>query len=122
MLFLEREPELQTNYGFVMIYDWLLSGAKTAFLQDANTIILPNEKLVDILRYLRTTFPSLERVTSYARSKTLSKKTLEELIEIKKAGLDRLHVGLESGDDGVLKRIKKGATGEEHINGGKKSC
>jgi radical SAM superfamily enzyme YgiQ (UPF0313 family) len=118
---LEREPELNTNYGFVMIYDWLLSGGKTAFLQDANSLILPTEKLVDILKHLRTTFPSLNRVTSYARSKTLSQKKLEDLVEIRKAGLDRLHVGLETGDDVLLKRMKKGVTSEGHISGGRKA-
>jgi radical SAM superfamily enzyme YgiQ (UPF0313 family) len=118
---LERDPELDTNYGFVMIYDWLRSGGKTAFLQDANSLILPTEKLVDILKHLRKTFPSLNRVTSYARSKTLSQRKLEELTEICKAGLDRLHVGLETGDDVLLKRIKKGVTSEGHISGGRKA-
>jgi len=118
---LERDPELNTNYGFVMIYDWLISGGKTAFLQDANSLILPTEKLVDILKHLRKTFPSLNRVTSYARSKTLSQRKLEELVEIRKAGLDRLHVGLETGDDVLLKRIKKGVTSEGHIGGGRKA-
>ncbi len=102
---LEREPELNTSHGFVMIYNWLISGGKTAFLQDANSLILPTVKLVDILKHLRKSFPSLNRVTSYARSKTLSQRKLEELVEIRKAGLDRLHVGLETGDDVLLKRI-----------------
>jgi radical SAM superfamily enzyme YgiQ (UPF0313 family) len=106
----EREPELNTSQGFVMVYHWLLSGGKTAFLQDANSLILPTERLVDILRHLRKTFPSLNRVTSYARSRTLVQRKLDELVEIRKAGLDRLHVGLETGDDALLLRIKKGVT------------
>ena len=118
---LDREPELNTSHGFVMIYNWLISGGKTAFLQDANSLILPTEKLVDILKHLRKTFPSLNRVTSYARSKTLSQRKLEELIEIRKAGLDRLHVGLETGDDVLLKRMRKGVTSEGHISGGRKA-
>ena len=118
---LEREPELDTSQGFVMIYNWLISGGKTAFLQDANSLILPPEKLVDILKHLRKTFPSLKRITSYARSKTLSQRKLEELVEIRKAGLDRLHVGLETGDDVLLKRMRKGVTSQEHISGGRKA-
>jgi hypothetical protein len=117
---LEREPALNTH-GFVMIYDWLMSGGKTAFLQDANSLILPTERLVEILRHLRKSFPSLNRVTSYARSRTLVQRTPEELVRIREAGLDRLHVGLETGDDGLLKRIKKGVTSEGHIRGGKKA-
>ena len=118
---LEREPELNTSHGFVMIYNWLISGGKTAFLQDANSLILPTVKLVDILKHLRKSFPSLTRVTSYARSKTLSQRKLEELVEIRKTGLDRLHVGLETGDDILLKRIRKGVTSEGHISGGRKA-
>ncbi len=118
---LEREPELNTSHGFVMIYNWLISGGKTAFLQDANSLILPTGKLVDILKHLRKGFPFLNRVTSYARSKTLSQRKLEELVEIRKAGLDRLHVGLETGDDVLLKRIRKGVTSEGHISGGRKA-
>jgi radical SAM superfamily enzyme YgiQ (UPF0313 family) len=118
---LEREPELNTSHGFAMVYNWLISGGKTAFLQDANSLILPTVKLVDILKHLRKSFPSLNRVTSYARSKTLSQRKLEELVEIRKTGLDRLHVGLETGDDVLLKRIRKGVTSEGHISGGRKA-
>jgi hypothetical protein len=118
---LERAPELNQSHGFIMVYEWFASGGKTAFLQDANSLILPTEKLVDILRHLRKTFPSLRRVTSYARSKTLSQKKIEELVEIRKAGLDRVHVGLETGDDVLLKKIKKGVTSEGHIKGGRKA-
>jgi len=118
---LEREPDLNTSHGFVMIYDWLISGGKTAFLQDANSLILPTEKLVDILKHLRKIFPSLNRVTSYARSKTLAQRKIEELVEIRNAGLDRLHVGLETGDDVLLKKIRKGVTSQGHISGGRKA-
>jgi len=118
---LEREPALNNSHGFFMVYEWLLSGGRTAFLQDANSLILPAEKLVDILKHLRKTFPSLNRVTTYARAKTLSQRKLAQLIEIRKAGLDRLHVGLETGDDALLKKVKKGVTSEEHISGGRKA-
>ena len=118
---LEETPELNNSHGFVMVYDWLSAGGKTAFLQDANSLILPAEKLVDILKHLRKAFPSLNRVTSYARSRTLAQRKPEELTAIRKAGLDRLHVGLETGDDVLLQKIKKGVTGEGHISGGKKA-
>jgi radical SAM superfamily enzyme YgiQ (UPF0313 family) len=118
---IRRHPELNTSHGFVMVLDWLQSGGRTAFLQDANSLIMDTDKLVDLLKYLRATFPSIERVTSYARSKTLARKSLEELREIREAGLDRLHVGLETGDDKLLKRIKKGASSQDHITGGKRA-
>jgi radical SAM superfamily enzyme YgiQ (UPF0313 family) len=116
-----RHPDLNTSHGFVMVIGWLQSGAKTAFLQDANSLIMATDKLVDVLKYLRGSFPTIERVTTYARSKTLARKDLQELIEIRKAGLDRLHVGLETGDDTLLKRVKKGSTSQDHITGGKKA-
>jgi biotin synthase-like enzyme len=118
---LRREPDLDTSHGFLMVLNWLQSGGKTAFLQDANSPAMQTEMLVDVLKYLREKFPSLERVTSYARSKTLSRKNLKDLKAIREAGLDRLHVGLESGDDEILKKVKKGVTGREHIEGGKKA-
>jgi radical SAM superfamily enzyme YgiQ (UPF0313 family) len=117
---LDRVPELNYHQGFVMVYNWLLSGGKTAFLQDANTVIMKTDQLVDVLKYLRNTFLSITRVTSYARSRTLAQKKPEELAAIRKAGLDRLHVGLETGDDDLLKKIKKGVTAEGHIKGGQK--
>jgi radical SAM superfamily enzyme YgiQ (UPF0313 family) len=118
---IEKYPDLNTSSGFGMILNWISSGGKTAFLQDGNSIMMPTENLVEVLHHLRKTFPSIERVTSYARSKTLSRKSLEELTSIRKAGLDRLHVGMESGDDDVLKKVQKGVTGQEHIDGGKKA-
>ena len=121
MELIHREPLLNTHSGFIMVLNWLLSGGKTAFLQDGNSPGMQTETLVEVLKYLRETFPSLERVTSYARSKTLARKSLEELKAIHEAGLDRLHVGLETGDDALLKRVKKGVTGAEHIEGGKKA-
>jgi radical SAM superfamily enzyme YgiQ (UPF0313 family) len=118
---IDRTPELNHHPGFVMLYHWLLAGAKTVFLQDANSIIMKTDHLVEVLQYLRKSFPSIERVTSYARSKTLAQKSPDELQAIHKAGLDRLHVGLETGDDSLLKKIKKGVTSQSHIDGGLKA-
>jgi radical SAM superfamily enzyme YgiQ (UPF0313 family) len=114
-------PALNHHPGFAMLFHWLLSGGKTVFLQDANSLIMKTEQLVEVLTYLRRTFPSIVRVTSYARSKTLMQKPLDELKAIRQAGLDRLHVGLESGDDAVLEKIRKGATAKIHIQGGRKA-
>lgn len=116
-----KYPQLNHHQGFGMLYHWLLSGGKTVFLQDANSLIMKTDQLVEVLGYLRSTFPSIVRVTTYARSKTVVQKSLDDLKAIRRAGLDRLHVGLESGDDTVLKKIQKGATAEIHIKGGQKA-
>jgi radical SAM superfamily enzyme YgiQ (UPF0313 family) len=118
---IDQKPALNDHQGVAMLYHWLLSGARTAFLQDANSLIMKTNDLVEVLRHSRTTFPSLQRVTSYARSKTLMQKSDEDLAAIRAAGLDRLHVGLESGDDEVLKSVKKGVSGDVHIKGGRKA-
>lgn len=121
LAFLEQEPELRASHEFLLVYQWLLAGARTAFLQDANTVIMPAAGLVAILTHLRATFPSLQRVTSYARAKTLCQKKPADLARVRAAGLDRLHVGLESGDDAVLARVAKGITGAEHIRAGQRA-
>ncbi len=95
--------------------------ARHVFLGDSNSLLLPAEQLVEILEYLHRVCPWVERVTSYARAKTVMKKPLEDLVALKQAGLTRLHIGLESGSDEVLKKIRKGATAREMIAGALKS-
>jgi hypothetical protein len=99
---------------------WLWAGGTTAFLQDANSLIMRTPDLVRVVSALKQAFPGLSRITSYARSKTAAKKSVEELRELKDAGLSRLHIGLESGSDAVLSYMNKGVTAEEHIIGGRK--
>ena len=118
---IRSDPSLNTNQSFILVFNWLYFGARTVFLQDANTLIMPSNELVEVLKYLKETFPTIERVTSYARAKTLAKKTPEELKELRKAGLSRLHVGLETGDDELLKYVDKGVTSAEQIKAGKKA-
>jgi radical SAM superfamily enzyme YgiQ (UPF0313 family) len=118
---IEKMPELNYSDTFVMVLNWISSGGKTVFLQDANSLVMATDKLVSVLTYLRKTLPSIERVTTYARSKTLARKPLDELVAIREAGLDRLHVGFETGDDTLLKITKKGVTAKEHIAGGRKA-
>jgi radical SAM superfamily enzyme YgiQ (UPF0313 family) len=72
-----------------------------------------------VVSTLKSTFPTLSRITSYCRSKTAAKKPLEELKEIREAGLTRIHVGMESGSDAVLKLTDKGMTADDHIKGGR---
>ena len=108
------------NQAFYNIALWLYGGGQYAFLQDANSLIMRTNDLTEVLRFLKETFPEINRVTSYGRSKTAAKKTLEELVEIHEAGLTRLHIGLESGSNQILKFTDKGVTATEHITGGRK--
>ncbi len=112
----------QPQYGPCVhhVAQWLTTGGKTAFLQDSNTLIMRTHELIQVVSFLRKTFPGLSRVTTYARSHTAAKKSTAELQELKDAGLDRIHVGLETGYDPLLAYMEKGCTAGNHIEGGKK--
>ncbi len=113
--------ELKNFQCIINVFNWLASGGRTAFLQDADTLILYTDQLVEVIRYLKETFPSIERVTSYARSKTVTKKRPEELSQLRQVGLSRLHIGLETGDNELLSYVNKGVTAEEHVLAGRKA-
>jgi len=109
-----NNPLSETHFNVAL---WLYHGGTSAFLQDANTLIMPTPDLVEVIKFLKKTLPS---ITSYGRSKTAAKKKLEELKALHEAGLDRLHIGLESGYDPILEYMDKGVTAAAHIVGGKK--
>lgn len=100
--------------------NWLLAGARSVFLQDSNSLIIKPDHLVTILEHLRATFPSIERTTSYARSQTIARMTDGDLHRIAAAGLNRIHIGLESGCDAVLDRVRKGVDSATHVVAGLK--
>ncbi|MEN6617256.1 MAG: radical SAM protein, partial [Syntrophorhabdus sp.] len=93
---------------------------RSAFLQDADSLVLKTSEVLDIINYTREKFPNLERITTYARATTLKRKTVDELTELCKAGLTRIHVGMESGSEKVLKMIRKGITPQDIVEGGQK--
>ncbi|MBW1975051.1 MAG: radical SAM protein [Deltaproteobacteria bacterium] len=102
------------------VASWLFWNTGHVFIQDANSLIMKSDELAEAIRYLKAKIPGITRITSYARSSTLARKSLQELVELRDAGLDRIHVGMESGSDTVLKMVKKGATSRQHIEGGRK--
>jgi biotin synthase-like enzyme len=106
--------------GFRSVAAWLYFGGQSVFLQDANSIIMKTDDLVEVLSYIKKKFPSVERITSYCRSNTAARKSVEEFRKLKGAGLNRIHVGMESGYDPLLKFIRKGVTAADHIKGGKR--
>ncbi len=97
---------------------WMYYGTGACFLQDADNLIMRTDDLVEVLAYLRETFPEIQRVTTYSRSRTVARKSLESLRRIRAAGLDRVHIGLETGYDPLLKLVKKGVTGAQHVEAG----
>jgi radical SAM superfamily enzyme YgiQ (UPF0313 family) len=99
---------------------WLRHGGESVFLQDANSLIMKTDSLVEVISFIRETFPSVRRITTYARAKTAARKKVEELKRLREAGLSRIHVGMESGYDPLLKFIRKGVTASEQVEGGQK--
>jgi radical SAM superfamily enzyme YgiQ (UPF0313 family) len=106
------------NDFFQTVAGWLYFGGENVFLQDANSLILKTDDLLAILDFLREKFPQTKRITSYCRSHTAARKTLGEFEQLKKAGLSRIHIGMESGCDEVLSIIHKGVTADDHIKAG----
>ena len=94
-------------------------GCRTVFIGDSNSLL--HKDLVEVVKLIKKTLPGTERITSYARAHTLHIKKVEELRELREAGLTRVHVGLESGDGEILKRICKGAAPGIMIDGGLKA-
>jgi hypothetical protein len=105
--------------AFSSAWHWFSSGMESIFLQDANSLIMKPDDLVAILDHLRVCFPRVKRITSYARSHTIARIKPQDLARIASAGLNRIHIGLESGSDKVLEMVKKGATQAIHIKAGR---
>jgi radical SAM superfamily enzyme YgiQ (UPF0313 family) len=108
------------NECFRSVAVWMYFGANNVFIQDANSLAMKAQDLVDVLRYLKKTFPAIDRITSYARSQTLAQLwSVESLHQLREAGLTRLHLGMESGSDFLLKYMRKGVTKEQHVYAGR---
>ena len=112
--------EVQDRTAFNAALHWYWSGMESIFIQDANSLIMKPDDLVHVMEHIKKSFPMVRRITSYARSHTIVRIKDHDMQRIAHAGLNRIHVGMESGSDQVLKRIKKGCTKEDHIKAGLK--
>jgi radical SAM superfamily enzyme YgiQ (UPF0313 family) len=92
---------------------------QTLFFPAGNTIAMKTDDLCEILSFAKEKLPALQRITVYGSSQYIHTKGLIGLRRLAEAGLTRIHVGLESGDDLILKRIKKGTTRKEQIEAGR---
>jgi radical SAM superfamily enzyme YgiQ (UPF0313 family) len=99
---------------------WRMNGKQSVFLQDANSMVIKPDDMVTILNALRESFPDIERITTYARSHTIARIKDEDLIRMADAGLNRIHIGMESACDKILDLVEKGVDKETHITAGKK--
>jgi len=109
-----------TGSNYRSIAAWLYYRTDACFLQDADNLIMKTKDLVEVLTFLKEQFPEIKRVTTYSRSRTVVRKSVDALKKIRQAGLDRVHIGLETGYDPLLKLMKKGVTAAQHIEAGKR--
>jgi radical SAM superfamily enzyme YgiQ (UPF0313 family) len=114
-----RAGLVETNEEW-QVANALASGGRTAFLQDADSLVMRPAHVREVLAHFRTRFPEVERITSYARSRTLARLSPDDLASYRELGLTRIHVGFETGSDALLALIQKGATAELHIRGGRR--
>jgi hypothetical protein len=113
-----NQPDTGNNYRSIAA--WLYYRTDACFLQDADNLIMKTKDLVEVLTFLKEQFPEIKRVTTYSRSRTVIRKSVDALKKIRQAGLDRVHIGLETGYDPLLKLMKKGVTAAQHIEAGKR--
>ena len=83
---------------------------RRVFLADGDAMMLPFNRLKEILTLIKQYLPQVSRVSSYCLPRNLSNKTVEQLAELRALGLKLMYVGCESGDDQVLALIEKGET------------
>ena len=102
----------QPDIVYAILRRW---DGKRVFLQDGDALVYPYPKLVEALQYLNGKFPTLERIASYATPQDVLRRSVDELKALKDLKLGILYMGVESGDDVVLRRIKKGATHPEMV-------
>jgi radical SAM superfamily enzyme YgiQ (UPF0313 family) len=108
------------HYAFQSALDWYGAGMESVFLQDANTMLIKPGDLIEILEYLRALFPAVRRVTSYGRSHTIPRISDEHLKRMAEAVLNRIHIGMESGSDRILRLVEKGVDKQTHMIAGQK--
>ncbi|MBF8260369.1 MAG: Elp3 protein [Actinobacteria bacterium] len=105
----------------VMEMSWWQPKTKRIFLADGDPMAAPTDHLVRVLDLMNRRFPDLERISAYAGPTNLNDKTVEELKLLKERKLDILYLGIETGNDELLKKVDKGATAEQIVEGSRKA-
>ena len=117
-----RNPSSDADYeACSMAYHWIQSGMRSVFFQDGNSLLMNPDELTDVLEYLNATFPQIQRITTYARSDTINRLKPERLERYAQLKLNRFHIGLETGNDDILKLMRKGVTKADQIKAGIKA-
>lgn len=81
---------------------------KKVFLADGDALIIPQKRLIPIVELVKTSFPRLERIGVYGNTKSILKKSVDDLKVLKDLGVGIIYLGVESGDQVTLDRMCKG--------------
>jgi radical SAM superfamily enzyme YgiQ (UPF0313 family) len=81
---------------------------KKVFIADGDALIIPQKKLIPIVELIKNAFPKLERIGLYGNTKSILKKSVDELKELKELGIGIIYLGIETGDQVILDRVCKG--------------
>ena len=114
---IRSEEEVAENIGFAARY---CRRQHKVFLADGDALILSQNRLTALFRRISTQLPQVRRISLYGNAKAIRSKSGEQLRELKELGLDRIYMGLESGDDSVLSLVRKGETAESMISAAQK--
>lgn len=85
------------------------------FLCDGDALIIPQHRLEEILLMINRYLPALKRISSYANTKSILRKSNDDLKKLKELGLEMIYLGVETGNPDLLKKIDKGATYEQMV-------
>ena len=117
---LKDELKSRGDWGYHSAMTWYRNGMTSIFLQDANSMVMKAEDLIFILKIIKEKFGFVDRITTYARSHTIARISDQDMKAFADAGLNRIHIGMESGADTVLNLVKKGVDKKTHIIAGQK--
>jgi len=118
----KKQIETEADYeAYYMAANWFQSGMESVFFQDANSLLMKPESMIEILEHLNKTFPDVKRITTYARSDTIARIDDAYLKRYAELGLNRFHIGLETGNDEVLRLVNKGVDKATQIKAGQKA-
>lgn len=110
---IRSDEEVAGNIAFAARY---CGRQHKVFLADGDALILSQRRLTTLFRRIRSQLPQVRRISLYGNAKAIRSKSLEQLRELKELGLNRIYMGLESGDDTVLTRVGKGESAASMIS------
>jgi len=115
-----RIKDDRTILGDILFASRTMRRQDRVFLMDGDALIIPQKRLMWILDRIREHLPWVRRVGAYANAKSIRMKTPEELRQLKENGLGILYLGVETGDEALLKKIRKGSSPQNLIDMGRK--